>query len=150
MERSALIDLSTSLHFARDDDYIFWYKKLKKINPYAGILVALTVITCWFVSLYFLLIWDFKWSNPLVYLMVFVQMHLYTGLFITAHDAMHGTIVPNTKANNFIGYLSVFSTPVFFITVCTRNITNTTVMYILKRIRILRHMAFGNGISVLC
>jgi len=46
--------------------------------------------------------------------MIFVQMHLYTGLFITAHDAMHGTISPNKTVNNFIGYLSVFLYAGFF------------------------------------
>jgi beta-carotene ketolase (CrtW type) len=35
-------------------------------------------------------------------------MHLYTGLFITAHDAMHGTVSPNRGLNNFVGYLSTF------------------------------------------
>ena len=50
----------------------------------------------------------------MVYLLVFVQMHLYTGLFITAHDAMHGTISPNKNINNFFGYLSVFVYAGFF------------------------------------
>jgi beta-carotene ketolase (CrtW type) len=35
-------------------------------------------------------------------------MHLYTGLFITAHDAMHSTISPNRGINNLIGYLCTF------------------------------------------
>jgi beta-carotene ketolase (CrtW type) len=30
-------------------------------------------------------------------------MHLYTGLFITAHDAMHGTVSANRRLNNAIG-----------------------------------------------
>ncbi len=41
-------------------------------------------------------------------------MHLYTGLFITAHDAMHGTITDNKAINNAIGYLSVFLYAGFF------------------------------------
>ena len=32
-------------------------------------------------------------------------MHLYTGLFITAHDAMHGTVSSSPKVNFFIGQL---------------------------------------------
>jgi beta-carotene ketolase (CrtW type) len=32
-------------------------------------------------------------------------MHLYTGLFITAHDAMHGTVSRSAKLNSFIGQL---------------------------------------------
>ncbi len=30
---------------------------------------------------------------------------LYTGMFITAHDAMHGLVSPNKKINSFFGYL---------------------------------------------
>ncbi|MEJ6981931.1 fatty acid desaturase [Pedobacter sp. P351] len=68
-----------------------------------GLLFAFLVISAWFACLFFLLTWNFSWSNPLTYLMMFVQMHLYTGLFITAHDAMHGTVSPSTKLNFFIG-----------------------------------------------
>ncbi|WP_216359275.1 fatty acid desaturase [Pedobacter sp. AJM] len=87
---------------------------MKKNHAYVGVLIAIAVIALWFTSLFFLLHWNFAWSNPLVYLMIFVQMHLYTGLFITAHDAMHGTISPNKTVNNFIGYLSVFLYAGFF------------------------------------
>jgi beta-carotene ketolase (CrtW type) len=75
---------------------------MKRASNY-GILVALVVIAAWLVSLVFLLRWDFSWSNPFVYLMVLVQMHLYTGLFITAHDAMHGTVSSSGKFNTIIG-----------------------------------------------
>jgi len=87
---------------------------LKKNHAYLGVLIAVVVIAVWLSSLSLLLSWNFAWSNPLVYLMIFVQMHLYTGLFITAHDAMHGTISSNKTVNNFIGYLSVFLYAGFF------------------------------------
>ena len=87
---------------------------MKKNHAYLGVLIAIVVIAVWLSSLSFLLSWNFEWSNPLVYLMIFVQMHLYTGLFITAHDAMHGTISSNKTVNNFIGYLSVFLYAGFF------------------------------------
>lgn len=83
-------------------------------NQYKGVFVAFIIIACWFTSLYLLLHWNLDWKNPLVYLMVFVQMHLYTGLFITAHDAMHGTVSANKKLNNFIGYFAVFMYAGFF------------------------------------
>ncbi|WP_069660769.1 fatty acid desaturase [Arcticibacter eurypsychrophilus] len=70
-----------------------------------GILVAVVVIAAWLISLVFLLRWNFTWSNPFVYLMVLVQMHLYTGLFITAHDAMHGTVSSSSKFNTIIGQI---------------------------------------------
>ena len=87
---------------------------MKKNHAYLGVLIAIVVIAVWLSSLSLLLSWNFAWSNPLVYLMIFVQMHLYTGLFITAHDAMHGTISSNKTVNNFIGYLSVFLYAGFF------------------------------------
>jgi len=87
---------------------------VKRNNSLIGVFVALAVIICWFVSLYSLLNWNFSWSNPLVYVMILVQMHLYTGLFITAHDSMHHTISSNRGINNFLGYLSVFLYAGFF------------------------------------
>ncbi|ERM82866.1 fatty acid desaturase [Rhodonellum psychrophilum GCM71 = DSM 17998] len=71
-----------------------------------GVIIALTVIVLWFTSLIFLLNTEMSWSNPLTYLGILVQMHLYTGLFITAHDAMHGIVSPNKKVNHAIGWIS--------------------------------------------
>jgi beta-carotene ketolase (CrtW type) len=74
-----------------------------KSNAHAGLLIAILIITLWLTSLYFLLNWNFSFSNPALYLMMLVQMHLYTGLFITAHDAMHGTVSSSKTANQLIG-----------------------------------------------
>lgn len=71
------------------------------LNP--GVLIACLVITLWTVSLFLLLNLEFSFQNPFTYLLILVQMHLYTGLFITAHDAMHGTVSPNRWLNNAIG-----------------------------------------------
>lgn len=71
-----------------------------------GVLIALTIITFWAILLIILLNWDFTWTNPLVYIAVLVQMHLYTGLFITAHDAMHGVVAPSKKVNHALGWIS--------------------------------------------
>jgi beta-carotene/zeaxanthin 4-ketolase len=70
-----------------------------------GVVIALLVIATWAFSLCNLLVFNITWSNPWVYLLVLLQMHLYTGLFITAHDAMHGTVSSNKVFNNFIGGL---------------------------------------------
>jgi beta-carotene ketolase (CrtW type) len=75
------------------------------IDP-KGVIVGVSIILLWLVSLLFLLSWEIDWTNPLVYLAVLVQMHLYTGLFITAHDAMHGIVSENKKVNHFIGWLA--------------------------------------------
>jgi beta-carotene/zeaxanthin 4-ketolase len=68
-----------------------------------GTLIAFIVIACWTFSIISLMNWELKFDNPLLYLFVLVQMHLYTGLFITAHDAMHGTVSANRRLNNAIG-----------------------------------------------
>ncbi|MBX7205402.1 MAG: fatty acid desaturase [Bacteroidia bacterium] len=46
-------------------------------------------------------------QNPVWVVYALLQMHLYTGLFITAHDAMHGTVSRNKKINGAIGRLSL-------------------------------------------
>jgi len=75
------------------------------IDP-KGVIIAFSIISLWSLSLFFLLNWDFDWANPLTYLAVFFQMHLYTGLFITAHDAMHGIVSSNKKLNHFVGWIA--------------------------------------------
>ena len=57
-----------------------------------GLLIGWGIILAWGLSLAFLLTWEFSWENPLTYLAILIQTHLYTGLFITAHDAMHGIV----------------------------------------------------------
>jgi len=43
-----------------------------------------------------------------MYAHMFIQAYLYTGLFITGHDAMHGLVSKNKVVNKIIGYVSVF------------------------------------------
>lgn len=74
-------------------------------NSNAGVIIAFIVISAWATSLFVLLNWNFAWSNPGTYLMMLVQMHLFTGLFITAHDAMHGTVSSSSKLNRAIGQI---------------------------------------------
>ena len=64
----------------------------KKVSA-VGLFIALLVITCWATSTTLLMQWQINYKNPLVYVMVLVQMHLYTGLFITAHDAARHYII---------------------------------------------------------
>jgi beta-carotene ketolase (CrtW type) len=45
-------------------------------------------------------------TNPVFYLHILLQGYLYTGLFITAHDAMHGTVSKNKFINKSIGSIS--------------------------------------------
>jgi beta-carotene ketolase (CrtW type) len=70
-----------------------------------GLAIACLIIALWMISLIIL----FDWKTPqqhlfLMILAVFWQAFLYTGLFITAHDAMHGAVFPKyPKINHFIG-----------------------------------------------
>jgi len=73
-----------------------------------GVIIALIVIGSWLTSTVLLMQWEVNFANPLLYLFILVQMHLYTGLFITAHDAMHGTVSSNKTLNNGIGYVVTF------------------------------------------
>lgn len=74
----------------------------------AGVFFAFLIIGGWGLSTILLMQWHFSFTNPLVYLLVLVQMHLYTGLFITAHDAMHGTVSSNKRINNATGFIATF------------------------------------------
>ena len=72
-----------------------------------GVAVAATVFASWAALLTFLLaFYEPNWRSPVPYVLVLVQAHLYTGLFITAHDAMHGLVSPNKRLNNTIGTIA--------------------------------------------
>ena len=71
-----------------------------------GVYVALTIIILWFATLAFALQWQLEFDSPVTYLLILLLTHLYTGLFITAHDAMHGTVAKNLKLNHAIGHFT--------------------------------------------
>jgi beta-carotene ketolase (CrtW type) len=78
-------------------------------SAYRGIAIALTIITTWIVSLLFLLSSNLQhlklWQ---IVIAIGWQTFLYTGLFITAHDAMHGLVAPkNLQINRSIGRIAV-------------------------------------------
>ncbi|SDL69118.1 beta-carotene ketolase (CrtW type) [Catalinimonas alkaloidigena] len=74
--------------------------------PYRGLWIAAAVLVLWATSLLWLLHYPLDFRDPLVYLFVLVQTHLYTGLFITAHDAMHGVVSPrHPRLNRAVGWL---------------------------------------------
>lgn len=51
--------------------------------------------------------WTIDLYHPWTFLAVLVIGHLYTGLFITAHDAMHGVVAQrNKRLNTLLGTLS--------------------------------------------
>ena len=78
-------------------------------DDWRGVAVAAALGVTWFGSLATLLVVplnSFAWLwAPLA---VLWQTWLFTGLFITAHDAMHGSVAPGrTRLNHAIGALAV-------------------------------------------
>ncbi len=74
-----------------------------------GIIVATAVISLWALHLVWILFnLDISMVNPWLYFHILLQAYLYTGLFITAHDAMHGNISNSGRVNGFFGYLTSF------------------------------------------
>jgi beta-carotene/zeaxanthin 4-ketolase len=71
-----------------------------------GVLIASIIILFWFTHLFYSLVYfNVNLSDPLFYLNVLIQAYLFTGLFITAHDSMHGTLSKNKKSNKLFGQI---------------------------------------------
>lgn len=84
--------------------------KLEAVSEFKkGLIIALSILGIWFASLSILLTADVtQWHFLPISLAILWQTFLYTGLFITAHDAMHGVVYPgNPKINNLIGTIAL-------------------------------------------
>lgn len=79
---------------------------MSRSKSHMGVIVAIVIMLLWFSSLLFGLTWTLNYKSPWLYLLILFQTHLYTGLFITAHDAMHGTVSGNKKINTLIGQVT--------------------------------------------
>ncbi len=75
-------------------------------RQHTGVLIALVIIVLWFATLAAGLNLEVDYRSPWLYLLILAQTHLYTGLFITAHDAMHGTVSANKKLNTALGHIT--------------------------------------------
>lgn len=68
-------------------------------------MVAIVILFLWSISMavaFSVQVVSFSWwMAPMVLLLT----HLYTGLFITAHDAMHGTVSSHRRINTVIGWI---------------------------------------------
>lgn len=75
-----------------------------------GIAIALTIIWLWASSFFFLLSSDISQLHlEQILVAIWWQTFLYTGLFITAHEAMHGLVCPhNLQLNYLIGSAAVW------------------------------------------
>ena len=68
--------------------------------PNTGIVFALTIISLWIRTLAYAL-FEHELSYKTTPFVSMILIHLYTGLFITAHDSIHGTI---SKTHQWINY----------------------------------------------
>lgn len=68
-----------------------------------GILIALLILSLWFAHLVYLLVFVEVSFAPIMLIHIAIQTYLYTGLFITAHDAMHGLVSSNRTINTIVG-----------------------------------------------
>jgi len=74
------------------------------MKKYRGLFIAGTILVLWFLSLITLLSVSLEKFPYIIPFGILVQTFLYTGIFITAHDAMHGIIVPgHFKMNSWVG-----------------------------------------------
>lgn len=72
-----------------------------------GILIAGLIISFWAAHLFYSLSnAQIDYLNPFFYIHIFLQAYLYTGLFITGHDAMHGLISGDKNINKTFGWIS--------------------------------------------
>ena len=75
-----------------------------------GLLIAFVIFLLWAVHLlYCLLFLHPNFFSPYLYLHVLVQTYFFTGLFITAHDSMHGAITKKRRLNNLVGQLATIT-----------------------------------------
>lgn len=87
-----------------------------------GILIAVSIIILWALHL----VWaltnvEVSIANPWLYLHMLIQAHLTTGLFITSHDSIHGTISTNRKVNNTLGWITSLLYAFFPYTILRKN-----------------------------
>jgi beta-carotene/zeaxanthin 4-ketolase len=75
-----------------------------------GIAIASIVIALWMTSLISLFMLDILKTSPIWSISGFLlRIFLSTGLFITAHDAMHGSVLPgHPKLNHGVGAIALF------------------------------------------
>jgi beta-carotene ketolase (CrtW type) len=74
-----------------------------------GIVIAISIILLWGMHLFYILTGvDVLYNSPVFYMHIIIQTYFFTGLFITAHDAMHGSLSKSKKINMFVGWITAF------------------------------------------
>jgi beta-carotene/zeaxanthin 4-ketolase len=103
MQVSATLD-SPTLESSRPDQ-----PKDREFKPCTGLAIASCIVSVWASSTLILFTINLQ-SLPLAGKIPILlwQTFLYTGLFVTAHDAMHGTVYPHDRRlNDAVGVLAL-------------------------------------------
>jgi len=75
-----------------------------------GLIIAISIYLVWLGHLLYILFFvPVNPASPMFYLHIILQGYLFTGLFITGHDAMHGTVSTNRKINDLAGWIATLS-----------------------------------------
>lgn len=78
-------------------------------QSFYGVMIASMVLCAWLAHLRYSLEYAaVGFFSPMMYFHIALQGYLSTGLFITAHDAMHGTVMRSNKGNRIVGTLACF------------------------------------------
>ena len=85
------------------------FARLRELTDSLPLQVAISIVGVWAISLWNCAQIEIS-HTPIIYLLGLVgwQTWLYTGLFITAHDGMHGSIYPLPLVNRSIGQLCLW------------------------------------------
>lgn len=85
------------------------------VSGISGLLIALLLTSLWAISLIVLLTTHItEWPIWAIPFLIAWQGVLFTGLFITAHDAMHGSVLPRSpRINHLVGGIAVFAYALF-------------------------------------
>lgn len=89
--------------------FLRWFPRQKSTSQSMGILIASNLFLLWAGSFYWGCVQDLFQTSPwLIIITIGVRTFLQTGLFITAHDAMHRSVLPqNQKINDWIGAIAL-------------------------------------------
>ena len=92
-------------------------------RSHRGLQLAGLIGSIWLLSLAFALSLDLSRTSPLLTtILVLLRAFLHTGLFIVAHDAMHGSLAPGrSAANRIIGTLCLILYAGLCFQCCLRN-----------------------------
>jgi len=72
-----------------------------------GLAIAVTIIVLWVAHLVWTLGYcELTLASSVIHALV--QGYLSTGLFITAHDAIHGVVSPSRRVNTIVGTIAAF------------------------------------------